>query len=90
MASIYDSDSDTYVPVFGEVNTERVAGHHQLDLRIDRSWQVGRVLLSAFLDVQNVYLNASTVGYGYSFDYSERFAFESIPILPSIGLRGEL
>lgn len=90
MASIYDSDTDTYVPVFGDVNTERVAGHHQLDLRVDRSWQVGRVLLSAFLDVQNVYLNASTVGYGYSFDYSERFAFESIPILPSIGVRGEL
>lgn len=90
MASVYDSDSDLYIPIFGEVNTERVAGHHQLDVRIDRSWQIGRVLLSAFLDVQNVYLNASTVGYGYSFDYSERFAFESIPILPSIGLRGEL
>jgi TonB-dependent Receptor Plug Domain/CarboxypepD_reg-like domain len=90
MASVYDSDSDIYVPIFGEVNTERVTGHHQLDVRIDRSWKVGRVLLSAFLDVQNVYLNASTVGYGYSFDYSERFAFESIPILPSIGLRGEL
>ncbi len=90
MASVYDSDSDTYVPIFGEVNTERVQGHHQLDVRIDRSWKFGRVLMSAFLDVQNVYLNASTVGYGYSFDYSERFAFESIPILPSIGLRGEL
>ncbi len=90
LASVYDSDADFYIPVFGEVNTERVAGHHQLDLRIDRSWKIGRVALSVFLDVQNVYLNASTVGYGYSFDYTERFAFESIPILPSIGLRGEL
>jgi hypothetical protein len=90
MSSVYDSDSDSYVPLFGEVNTERGQGHHQLDLRMERTWQLGRVSLSAFLDVQNVYLNASTVGYGYSFDYSERFAFESIPILPSIGLRGEL
>jgi hypothetical protein len=90
MSSVYDSDADYYNPVFGEVNTKRVAGHHQLDLRVERAWKVGRATLSAFLDVQNVYLNASTVGYGYSFDYSERFAFESIPILPSIGLRGEL
>lgn len=90
MSSVYDSDADYYIPVFGEVNTERVQGHHQLDLRVERTWNIGRVALSAFLDVQNVYLNASTVGYGYSFDYSERFAFESIPILPSIGLRGEL
>jgi TonB-dependent Receptor Plug Domain/Carboxypeptidase regulatory-like domain len=89
-SSVFDSDSDAYVPLFGDVNSQRVAGHHQADVRIDRSWKVGRVTLSAFLDVQNVYLNASTVGYGYSFDYSERFGFESIPILPSIGLRGEL
>lgn len=46
--------------------------------------------LTGFLDVQNVYLNAQTVGYGYNFDYSERYAFEGLPILPSLGLRGEL
>jgi hypothetical protein len=88
--SVYDSDHDTYVPVFADVNSDRVPLHHQLDVRIDRSWKIGAMKLSAFLDVQNVYLNESVAGYGYSFDYSERFAFKSIPILPSIGLRGEL
>jgi hypothetical protein len=90
MSSVFDSDADRYVPLYGEVNSKRVAGHHQADLRVDRFWKLGRVTLSAFLDVQNVYLNADVVGYGYSFDYSERFGFKSIPILPSIGLRGEL
>lgn len=89
-ASVYDSDHDTYVPVYADVNSDRVPMHHQLDVRIDRSWKIGAMKLSAFLDVQNVYLNESVAGYGYSFDYSERFAFKSIPILPSIGLRGEL
>lgn len=89
-SSVFDSDRDNYVPIFGKVNSERASGHHQADVRVERSWNVGRVVLSAFLDVQNVYLNQDVVGYGYSFDYSERFAFESIPILPSIGLRGEL
>ena len=72
------------------INSERVPGHHQLDIRIDRTWQVGPIALSAFLDVQNVYMNSTVIQYQYSFDYSERTAFESIPILPSIGLRGVL
>lgn len=90
IGSIYDSDHDTYVPVFADVNSGRVPLHHQLDVRIDRSWKWGRMKLAAFLDVQNVYLNDSVAAYGYSFDYSERWSIKSIPILPSIGLRGEL
>lgn len=90
LRAIYDSDADSYLPQYGGINTERVPGHHQLDIRIDRSWQVGPIELSAFLDVQNVYLNTTVIQYQYSFDYSERTAFESIPILPSIGLRGVL
>ena len=38
----------------------------------------------------NVYLNAPILGTQYSFDYSERSEVEGLPILPSIGLRGEL
>jgi TonB-dependent Receptor Plug Domain len=90
LSSIYDSDRDSYSPLYGEVNSRRFEGHHQADVRIDRWWKIGRVNLSAFIDVQNVYLNTSTFGYGYSFDFSERFAFEAIPILPSLGVRGEL
>jgi hypothetical protein len=64
--------------------------HHQLDLRVDRSWKLGAVLLTGFLDVQNVYMNESVVTYFYSYDYSQRAAFKSLPIIPSIGLRGVL
>jgi hypothetical protein len=88
--AVYDSDNDAYIPVFADVNSERVPLHHQVDIRIDRTWKIGRMKLSAFLDVQNVYLNDTIAAYGYSFDYSERFAIKGIPILPSLGLRGEL
>jgi hypothetical protein len=91
LASVYDSDNDTYVPIFDpEVNSARVPMHHQVDIRIDRTWRIGAMKLSAFLDVQNVYLNDTIAAYGYSFDYSERFAIKGIPILPSLGIRGEL
>lgn len=46
--------------------------------------------LTAFLDVANVYMNAPILGTEYSFDYSEQNTIEGLPILPSIGLRGEL
>ena len=46
--------------------------------------------MTAFLDVQNVYLNESVVTYFYSYDYSQKAAFKSLPIIPSIGVRGVL
>jgi hypothetical protein len=35
-------------------------------------------------------MNQSAIGYFYSFDYRQRSAFRSLPILPTAGLRGEL
>ncbi len=90
IGSVFDSDRNLYIPLYGEVNGERAELHHQLDLRIDRTWQAGPVALTGFLDVQNVYANDSVVTYFYSYDYLEKSAFRSIPIIPSIGLRGVL
>ncbi len=86
--SIFLSDLNAYVPVFGEVNSDRIENAHQLDVRIDRKWMFDTWELSAYLDVQNVYAHARTLGYQYSFDYMEREAFTTLPILPAIGVRG--
>lgn len=88
--AIFDSDRDRYMPTYGSPNSGRAPIHHQLDLRIDRSWKWGPVVMTGFLDVQNVYMNESPITYEYSYDYSERAAVRSIPILPSLGLRGVL
>jgi len=90
IGSVFDSDRNLYTPIYGPVNSERAPIHHELDLRLDRQWRWGPVKMTYFLDVQNVYLNQSPVGYFYSFDYQQRSAFRSLPILPSAGLRGEL
>jgi len=88
--SVFDSDRNLYIPLYADPNSERAPMHHQLDLRVDRSWKLGSVMLTGFLDVQNVYMNDSIVTYFYSYDYSQRTAFRSLPIIPSIGLRGVL
>jgi hypothetical protein len=90
IGSIFDSDRNIYIPVYGETNSERAPIHHQLDIRVDYNWKWGPTAMTAFLDVQNVYMNESIVTYFYSYDYTQRAAFKSIPIIPSIGLRGVL
>jgi outer membrane receptor protein involved in Fe transport len=90
LGSVFDSDRNIHIPLYAEPNSERAPIHHQLDLRVDRSWKAGPVRLTAFLDVQNVYMNTSVVTFFYNYDFTQRAAFESLPIIPSIGLRGEL
>jgi hypothetical protein len=88
--SVFDSDRNLYIPIYAPPNSARAPIHHQLDLRVDYSWSWGPALMTAYLDVQNVYMNDSVVTYFYSYDYSQKTAFKSIPIIPSIGLRGVL
>ncbi|MBK9034337.1 MAG: TonB-dependent receptor plug domain-containing protein [Myxococcales bacterium] len=90
LGSFYDSDLDLFLPQNGAVNSERLPSHHQLDLRVDHFWRFDAWTLSAFLDVSNVYLNAKVEQYQYNFDYSQRAEIAGLPIVPSIGLRGEL
>ena len=88
LGAIYQSDLNIYIPVLGEVNSQRIEPTHQLDLRVDRRFSLPHVELSAFLDVTNVYAHPKTLGFRYNFDYSEREAIRELPILPAIGLRG--
>jgi len=90
IGSHFDSDRNLYIPIYGPTNSERAPMHHEVDIRIDYAWKWGPLSLLAFIDVQNVYLNQSIVTYFYSYDYSQRTAFESLPLIPSIGLRGTL
>jgi outer membrane receptor protein involved in Fe transport len=88
--AVFDNDRNLYIPIYADPNSARAPMHHQLDLRVDYSWKWGPTALTAFVDVQNVYMNDSVVTYFYSYDYTQQAAFKSLPIIPSIGLRGIL
>lgn len=90
IGATYQADLDLYLPTYGALGSQRVELQHQLDVRIDRTWTFPRWKLAAYLDVSNVYLNAAAISYQYNFDYTERTAITSLPIIPSFGLRGEL
>ncbi|MCE9577868.1 MAG: TonB-dependent receptor [Deltaproteobacteria bacterium] len=88
--AVLDSDRNLYMPTYGAPNSARAPLHHQLDLRVDYAWTWGPTSMTAFLDVQNVYLNDSVATVTYGYDYTQPSAIRSLPILPSIGVRGAL
>ena len=87
--SIFDADSDSYIPLPGATNSERLDAYHELDLRIERTWLFDSWKLTGFLDVQNVYSHRNPEGYSYSYDYRQRELIAGLPVLPSFGVKGE-
>ena len=86
---IYDIDQDEYVPVPGTPWADRIPAFHQLDVRIDKNWTFDWGKFGVYLDVQNVYVQANPESVGYNFDFEEHYYVTGLPILPSIGFRGE-
>lgn len=89
-AAVYDARTGVYQPVYGKVNSERDPLFHQLDLRVERGFNVGPVKLGAYLEVQNAYNAKNYQGADYAFDYSKKEQVPGLPLFPNLGLKGEL
>ena len=88
LGSTFNADTSSFVPIIGPVNGARLPTFHQLDLRVDKTWQLGRgVSLDLYLDVQNVYNHSNVEGVSYSFDSRQIAYTNGLPILPSLGVR---
>ena len=90
VGAVYDARTDIYRPVYGAVNSDRSNAFHRLDLRIEKSWRVRAASIAAYLDVQNAYNRKNEEGRTYNFDYSEVGVISGLPLIPSLGLRGEI
>jgi TonB family protein len=90
LPAVYAADAGSYVPLQGRPYTSRLPLFHQLDIRVDKRWQFKSWAFSTYLDVQNVYNHAASESFVYNYDFSRRSYQTGIPIIPSIGVRGEL
>jgi len=90
VGSVYDAGRDRYRPVYGDKNSEREPMFRQLDLRIEKEWRMGWGRLAVYLDVQNAANIRNQEAIRYSYDYRTHEAVVGLPILPLLGLRGEL
>lgn len=88
--AMYNGAAGTYVAIpFGGPSSERLPMFHQLDLRLDKRWRFKSWQFSMYLDVQNVYNSQNVEGIDYNFNYTARQYVTGLPILPSVGFRGD-
>ena len=90
IGSIYDALNDVYIPIDGRVNTLRNPLFHQLNVRIQKKWIFEGWRLAVFLDVQNAYNQQNQEGIIYNYDFSQQTPLLGLPIIPSLGIRGEI
>ena len=87
--SIYDSDSDNYIPLQGPYNSERLPAFHALDIRIDKDFNFRRWKLTVYLDLMNIYNRKNPESKVYNFDYTEQTFLYGLPILPNLGFKAQ-
>jgi len=91
IGGVVDYDAGAYAPIEALAqNSSRLPARHQLDLRVDKTWTFADWRLSTYLDVQNVYNRENTEDIGYNYDFSQSKPVAGLPILPILGIRGEL
>jgi hypothetical protein len=91
VGGLLDLDAGAYAPIAAsERNGDRMPAFHQLDLRIEKAWDFEAWKLAAYLEARNAYNHRSVEAVTYNYDYSERKNVEGLPILPVLGIRGEL
>jgi hypothetical protein len=87
----YDATTGTYLGVFANPPFgSRLPIFHELDLRVDKVWKFKHWQLTSYLDIENVYSYQAPAGQTYNYNYTQSAYVGGLPILPSIGLRGEL
>ena len=86
---IYDLDSREFSPVFGERDSARLPPFFSLDIRFDKEWELRRVNLAAYIDLQNATNTTNPEVMSWNYDYSEEEPVESSPTLPAFGFRVE-
>jgi hypothetical protein len=89
-SAVYDARVDQYRPLYGTPNSERRRTFHQLDVRVEKEWRWSPLSVAAYVELLNAYNATNEEGTRYSYDYSRRESVNGLPVLPNIGLRGEL
>jgi TonB family protein len=90
VGGVLDLDAGAYAPIASARYSGRLPPFHQLDLRLDKTWKIRSGALIAYVELRNAYNRANTEEIAYRYDYAESQKVSGLPILPVIGLRGEL
>ncbi|MFO0682188.1 MAG: TonB-dependent receptor [Sandaracinus sp.] len=88
--AVNDLNDGFYRAVRGSPYAGRNDPFHRLDARVSKRFTVGDVAITVYLDVQNAYNASNPEGRTYNYDYTASVPGTGLPIVASLGLRGEL
>ncbi|HEX4517472.1 MAG TPA: hypothetical protein VH054_28195, partial [Polyangiaceae bacterium] len=75
-------------------NGQRLPLFWEVDVRADKTWIVHvlkrEMRISAYIDIENLFNANDPQAVQYNFNYTQSANINGLPILPIIGLRGEL
>ncbi len=89
VGSTFDADNDVYIPTRGSIYSQRFEAFKQLDIRVDRKFIYDTWILTAYLDILNITNSVNPQSVEYSYDYTQNKKVRGLPILPTIGVKGE-
>jgi TonB family protein len=90
LGSTFDSSQAVYACNSGVAFSQRLPLFHQLDVRVDKTWTFANgAKFSAYLDLWNAYNRGNVEDVSYSFNFTRTVNQTGLPIVPSVGLRGE-
>jgi TonB family protein len=89
IGGVLNAAAGNYACKGGAPMGSRLPAFHQLDVRVDKKWQFAGWALTTYLDVQNAYNRQNPEAVAYNYDYTRTKYSTGLPILPSLGLRGE-
>jgi hypothetical protein len=89
-SAVFDADRGVYYPTPGEPFSKQLPPFHELDLRIEKRFTFNKGIVAIFLDIENVYDYLAPEGAYYNSDYSQLVYVRGLPIIPFLGLRGQM
>jgi TonB family protein len=91
IGGVVDYDAGAYAPIQStQLYSASDPAFHRLDVRVEKTWTFPTWKLSTYLDVQNVYNRKNPEGVAYNYRYSQSKPIAGLPVLPIIGIRGEM
>ncbi|MSP55611.1 MAG: TonB family protein [Myxococcales bacterium] len=87
---VYDLQSRSFFPIYGETDSARLPATWSVDVRVDKEWKFNKWSLTTYLDLQNAFNVQNPEVMSWSYDYSEETPISGLPIIPALGIRGEI
>jgi hypothetical protein len=70
--AFFSASTDTYEPIFGLQNSERLPTFSSIDLRVEKIFRVKRFAVTPYFEGINLTNRKNAVDYAYSADFSQR------------------